>query len=172
MAGSPGERVIVALGLGSNMGDRTAFIGYAIEGLALHPAIEIADISAIYETPPWGRTDQPAFLNAAVLVETGLAPRALLEVILGIERSLGRVRGQLWGPRTIDIDILLYGDRQVSEPGLTVPHPRIQERAFVIKPLADILPDAMIAGRSVSDWLDALDLGGITTAAPVGWYKD
>jgi 2-amino-4-hydroxy-6-hydroxymethyldihydropteridine diphosphokinase len=136
----------------------------------MHPHIDILAVSALYETPPWGKTDQPAFFNAAVLVDTDLAPRTLLEAVLGIERSLGRVRGTLWGPRTIDLDILLYGEEVIDEPGLTVPHPRIQERAFVIRPLADILPDAVIAGRRVADWLAELDVSGIEEAAAAGWY--
>jgi len=164
------DRVKTALGLGSNLGDRQAQIMLALDALAMHPHIDILAVSALYQTPPWGKTDQPAFFNAAVLVETDLAPRTLLETVLGIERSLGRLRNELWGPRTIDLDILLYGDQTIDEPGLTIPHPRIQERAFVIRPLADILPDAMIAGRCVSDWLAALDVSGIDAVANVGWY--
>jgi 2-amino-4-hydroxy-6-hydroxymethyldihydropteridine diphosphokinase len=164
------DRVRTALGLGSNLGDRQAQITLALDALAMHPHIDILAVSALYQTPPWGKTDQPAFFNAAALVETDLAPRTLLETVLGIERSLGRLRNELWGPRTIDLDILLYGDQTVDEPGLTIPHPRIQERAFVIRPLADILPDAMIAGRCVSDWLAALDVSGIDAVANVGWY--
>jgi len=163
-------RVKSAIGLGSNLGDRQMQVALALDSLAMHPHIDILAVSALYETPPWGKTDQPAFFNAAVLVETGLAPRTLLEAVLGIERSLGRVRGTLWVPRTIDLDILLYGEEVIDEPGLTVPHPRIQERAFVIRPLADILPDAVIAGRRVADWLAELDLSGIEEAAAAGWY--
>ena len=164
------ERVKAVLGLGSNLGDRQAQIALALDALAMHPHIDVLAVSALYQTPPWGKTDQPAFFNAAALVETDLAPRTLLEAVLGIERSLGRLRTELWGPRTIDLDILLYGDQTIDEPGLTIPHPRIQERAFVIRPLADILPDAMIAGRCVSDWLAALDVSGIDAVANVGWY--
>jgi 2-amino-4-hydroxy-6-hydroxymethyldihydropteridine diphosphokinase len=163
-------RVKSAIGLGSNLGDRQMQVALALDSLAMHPHIDILAVSALYETPPWGKTDQPAFFNAAVLVDTDLAPRTLLEAVLGIERSLGRVRGTLWGPRTIDLDILLYGEEVIDEPGLTVPHPRIQERAFVIRPLADILPDAVIAGRRVADWLAELDVSGIEEAAAAGWY--
>ena len=156
------ETVMAALGLGSNMGDRKTYLTRAIDGLAADRSIHVEAVSAIYETPPWGYTDQPAFLNAAVMIRTGLTPRNLLETILGIERALGRVRGELWGPRTIDIDILLYGDRTVDEPGLTIPHPRIQDRAFVLFPLADILPGATVSGRTVQEWVDAIDAEGIT----------
>jgi len=172
MAHDRPQTATVALGLGSNMGDRQNHITLALDSLAMHPGIDMIAVSGLYETPPWGKTDQPAFLNAAVLIETDLAPRTLLEAVLGIERSLGRVRGQLWGPRTIDVDILLYGDTKVDEPGLTIPHPRIHERAFVIRPLADVLPGAVIAGRSVSDWLQTLDVSGIETVADAGWYSD
>lgn len=171
MNGIVAERVTVALGLGSNLGDRKAYLSGAIDGLASNPSIDVTAVSAIYETPPWGRTNQPVFLNAAVLVETDLTPRALLRAVLRIERSLGRVRDELWGPRTIDIDILLYGDEHIDEPGLTIPHPRIRERAFVLCPLAALVPDAIIAGRPVSDWLKALDLSGIRTVEEPGWYK-
>lgn len=164
------DRTRAAIGLGSNLGDRQAQITLALDSLAMHPQIDIVAVSALYETPPWGKTDQPAFLNAAVLVETGLAPRTLLEAVLGIERSLGRLRNELWGPRTIDLDILVYGEETVDEPGLTIPHPRIHERAFVIKPLADIAPDIVIAGRSVKDWLATLDTSDIETVAEAGWY--
>ena len=162
--------VKAALGLGGNMGDRKAYLADAVDGLAAHRSINVIATSAIYETPPWGKTDQSAFLNAAVLIETGLPPRALLETILGVERALGRVRGELWGPRTIDIDILLYGDRTVDEPGLTVPHPRIRDRAFVLRPLADILPDAAVAGRTIADWLSGVDVEGIRSIEPPGWH--
>ena len=164
------DQVTVALGLGSNLGDRQAQIALALDSLAMHPHIDLVSVSALYSTPPWGKTDQPTFFNAAVLARTDLAPRTLLEAVLGIERSLGRMRGELWGPRTIDIDILLYGEQSVDEPGLTIPHPRIHERAFVIRPLADVAPDAMIAGRRVDEWLATLDLQGIETAAEAGWY--
>jgi 2-amino-4-hydroxy-6-hydroxymethyldihydropteridine diphosphokinase len=164
------QRVKSALGLGSNLGDRQAQITLALDSLAMHPHIDVLAVSALYQTPPWGKTDQPAFFNAAALIETDLAPRTLLEAVLGIERSLGRLRNELWGPRTIDLDILLYGEETIGEPGLTIPHPRIQERAFVIRPLADILPDAVIAGRRVTDWLAALDVAGIEAVEPAGWY--
>lgn len=164
------ESVKIALGLGSNLGDRQAQITLALDSLAMHPHIDLLSVSSLYQTPPWGKTDQPTFFNAAALAETDLAPRILLEAVLGIERSLGRLRGELWGPRTIDIDILLYGSERIDEPGLTIPHPRIQERAFVIRPLADVAPEAEIAGRSVNDWLATLDVTGIETVAEAGWY--
>lgn len=164
------DNVTIALGFGSNLGDRQAQITLALDSLAMHPHIDLLSVSALYQTPPWGKTDQPTFFNAAALAETDLSPRILLEAVLGIERSLGRLRGELWGPRTIDIDILLYGGVRIDEPGLTIPHPRIQERAFVIRPLADVAPEAEIAGRSVNDWLANLDVTGIETVAEAGWY--
>lgn len=162
--------VTVALGLGSNIGDRKAFLVRALDELAAHPSIAIVAVSPIYETPPWGKTDQPAFLNSAALMRTDIAPHRLLNAILDCERALGRERTDRWGPRTIDIDILLYGDSQVDEPGLTIPHPRIRERAFVLCPLADLLPDANICGRTISDWRNAQDLSGIRKIDGRGWY--
>jgi 2-amino-4-hydroxy-6-hydroxymethyldihydropteridine diphosphokinase len=124
--------------------------------------------SSDYLTPPWGVTDQPPFVNCAILVETPLSPRALLDRALTIERALGRDRAkeQRWGPRTIDIDLIAYGDVAVDEPGLTLPHPRLFERAFVLVPLAEIVPDRMIAGRRVRDALAQLDAAGIERLPP------
>ncbi len=102
---------------------------------------------AFYETPPWGKTDQPAFANAALTVRTSLSPRALLETGLEIERAMGRVRLERWGPRRIDIDVLTYGDEHIAEPHLTIPHPAIAERAFVLVPLLEIAPDFVLDGK-------------------------
>jgi 2-amino-4-hydroxy-6-hydroxymethyldihydropteridine diphosphokinase len=130
------------VGLGSNIGDREATLRRAIDLLAETPEIELVGVSAIRETDPVGMTEQPRFLNAAVAVETGLAPGSLLERLLAIERELGRTRdGPRFGPRTIDLDLLLYGDEIVDEPGLRVPHPRLQERRFALEPLAELAPE-------------------------------
>jgi len=130
------------VGLGANLGDREAAIRAAAEQLGARR------VSAIVETEPWGYTDQPRFLNAVAEVETSLEPRAFLERLLEIERSLGRTRdGPRWGPRTIDLDLLVHGDAVVNEPGLTVPHPRLHERAFVLEPLAELAPSLNVPGK-------------------------
>ncbi len=130
------------VGLGANLGDREAAIRAAAEQLGARR------VSAIVETEPWGYTDQPRFLNAVAEVETSLEPRAFLERLLEIERSLGRTRDvPRWGPRTIDLDLLVYGDAVVNEPGLTVPHPRLHERAFVLEPLAELAPSLNVPGK-------------------------
>jgi 2-amino-4-hydroxy-6-hydroxymethyldihydropteridine diphosphokinase len=159
------------LGIGGNLGDRRAYLAGAVARLAAHPDILVMAVSPLYETPPWGKTDQPAFLNAAILVATQLTPRALLDAILAVEAGLGRRRNERWGPRVIDIDILLYGGRRVDEPGLRIPHPRLAERAFALRPLIDLLPDAEIFGRPAREWLAGLDAAGMTAVAAPGWEK-
>jgi 2-amino-4-hydroxy-6-hydroxymethyldihydropteridine diphosphokinase len=130
------------VGLGSNLGDREATIRTAAE------LIGARRLSRIIETEPWGNAEQPRFLNAVAEVETDLEPRALLDLLLDVESRLGRERdGTHWGPRLIDLDLLLYGDRVLDEPGLTVPHPFLHERLFALEPLAELAPDAVIPGR-------------------------
>ncbi len=116
-------------------------------------------MSTLRETEPWGPVEQPPFLNGAAAVETSLEPRALLDVLLEVERRLGRVRDERWGPRTIDLDLLLYGDTVVDEPGLTVPHPRLRERAFALEPLLELDPDLVVPGQGSAAVLLA-SLGG------------
>jgi 2-amino-4-hydroxy-6-hydroxymethyldihydropteridine diphosphokinase len=147
------------VGLGSNMGDRAHLLWGAIHMLAFNPEVEVVAVSSIRETDPVGFAEQPPFLNAAVALDTELEPRALLELLLSIERELGRTRnGPRFGPRTIDLDLLLYGDRVIDEPGLVVPHPRLAERRFVLEPLAELDPDLGIPGRGrVSALLAELD---------------
>lgn len=137
-----------AIGLGANLGDAAATLREAIAALARLPATELLRTSRLYRTPAWGRTEQPDFINAVALVETALPPRELLDALLVVERSFGRVRldGERWGPRTLDLDLLLYGDQVIDEPGLRVPHPHLHERAFALLPLAEIAPDAVIPG--------------------------
>ena len=159
------------LGLGGNIGDTRGLMARAIGRLAAHPGIAVAAVSALYRTPPWGRTDQPAFLNGALRAETSLPPRQLLQAILDVERQLGRERGERWGPRTIDIDILTYGAEAIDEPGLHVPHPRLAERAFALAPLVDVAPDAEIAGRRASELLAELDTAGLVRLAEPGWHQ-
>ena len=140
------------VGVGANLGDREATIETAVAALP-----GVVAVSRLRETEPVGVVDQPAFLNGAVALDTELAPRELLETLLAIERSLGRERRERWGPRTIDLDLLLYGDEAVDEPGLTVPHPRLHERRFALEPLAELDPALEIPGRGqVSEVLRGL----------------
>jgi 2-amino-4-hydroxy-6-hydroxymethyldihydropteridine diphosphokinase len=136
------------VGLGANLGDRAAMLRSAIEQLRAEPGLELKSVSAFRDTAPVGLTDQPSFLNAAAAVESDLGPRELLDRLLGIERRLGRTRsGPRFGPRTIDLDLLLYGDETIDQPGLRVPHPRLHERLFALEPLADLDPDLIVPGR-------------------------
>jgi 2-amino-4-hydroxy-6-hydroxymethyldihydropteridine diphosphokinase len=145
------------VGLGANLGDRERTIRRALELLAAE-GIELVAVSTLRETDPVGFADQPPFLNGAVAVDTELAPRELLERLLEVERELGRVRGEgpRYGPRTIDLDLLLYGDLVVDEPGLTVPHPRLAERRFALEPLHELDPDLRLPdGRAVRELLSS-----------------
>lgn len=147
-----GSRLIAYLGLGSNIGDRRANIDQAIEMLKAQRDVEIIKASSIYETAPVGYRDQPDFLNAVVMIETRLKPRELLNAVLSIESLMGRKRTIRWGPRVIDIDILLYDNEQLDEDDLHIPHPRMLEREFVMKPLAEIAPDLILPdGRTASE---------------------
>ena len=125
------------LGIGSNLGDRLAYLQGAVDGLAATDGVEVVAVSAVIETDPVG-PEQPDYLNAVVAVDTTLSPRALLEAGQRLEQEAERVREQRWGPRTLDVDVLLYGDEQVDEPNLVIPHPRFAERDFVLAPLADL----------------------------------
>lgn len=149
------------LSLGGNLGDPAASMGAALRMLDADPATTVAAVSSLYRTPPWGKTDQPDFLNAAAALSTALSARALLELCLEAERRLKRVRAERWGPRLIDIDILMFGDSAVREPGLELPHPRMLERAFVLAPLAEIAPSLVLQGVRAADRLATLDTAGI-----------
>jgi len=140
------------IGLGSNLGDRQATLEAALRRLAP------LRVSRLVETEPWGRTDQPRFLNAVAELETGLEPEPLLDRLLEIEREFGRVRARRWGPRTLDLDLLLYGDRTIRTPRLAVPHPRLAERRFVLEALAELCPDQTVPGasRTVRELLEAV----------------
>jgi 2-amino-4-hydroxy-6-hydroxymethyldihydropteridine diphosphokinase len=153
--------VEAALGLGGNIGDVAAAFVDAFRRLAEAPGVRLARASSVYRTPPWGKLDQPDFLNMAALVETTLPARALLALCLDIERAMGRRRLERWGPRTLDIDILTYGEATIDEPDLKVPHPRLAERAFVLAPLAEIAPHLRIAGREIAQWLALADRTGV-----------
>lgn len=145
-----------ALGIGGNLGDTQQNLINVISNLAHQLDVEVLSVSKLYKTPPWGKTDQPAFLNACILVETSLTARQLLDKCLDIEQKLGRVRAERWGPRQVDIDILYFGDEVITEEGLEVPHPRMTDRAFVMQPLSDIAPDKLISGKLVSQWAQEL----------------
>ena len=137
------------IGIGSNLGERRETIAAALELLAAEDGLEVVAVSSLRETEPVGYEGQPRFLNAAAALETSLSPRELLERLLEIERRLGRTRGEgpRFGPRTIDLDLLLYGDETVDEPGLTVPHPRLAERRFALEPLAELDPGLVVPGH-------------------------
>lgn len=149
------------LGLGSNLGDREALLRAAITALDATPNVRVTAISSLYETPPWGPVPQGPYLNACIALDTTLSPRELLTLCLAIERDHGRERAIRWGPRTLDIDVLLYGDESIDEEGLIVPHPRMTERAFVLVPLGEIAPDLETNGQPIAALLDGLDAAEI-----------
>jgi 2-amino-4-hydroxy-6-hydroxymethyldihydropteridine diphosphokinase len=139
---------LVYIGLGSNLGDRAATIQAALDRLEADADIELVAVSSLRETDPVGFEDQPRFLNGAAALRTELGPRELLDRMLEVERGLGRVReGARYGPRTIDLDLLVYGDVVVDEPGLAIPHPRLQERVFVLEPLMELDPHLEVPGQ-------------------------
>ncbi len=156
-----GRNNIVHLSLGGNLGDPAKSMAAALRMLDGDDGIRVVAVSSLYRTPPWGKLDQPDFLNAAASLATCHAPRILLERCLEAERRLKRVRQERWGPRLIDIDILTYGDQVIHEAGLDVPHPRMLERAFVLVPLAEIAPDVMVGGEPVAARLASMDTSGI-----------
>lgn len=152
------------LGLGSNIEDRLDYLQAAVDGLAEHPKIRVDAVSSVYETEPVGGPEQGPYLNMAVRVATLLSPGRLLGATQDIERLLGRMRGERWGPRKIDIDILLYGDREVSRRNLQIPHPRLAERAFALVPLIEVAPRVRLGdGRSIASTLAGLaPITGVT----------
>ena len=156
----------VYIALGSNLGDRAHNLAAAREALA-EGAVDISAVSSVYETEPWGPKPQGPYLNQVVRATTRLAPKALLARLLEIERALGRERGgtERYGPRIIDLDILLYDDLLLREPDLQLPHPRMLERAFVLVPLAEIAPDLAVGGMRITDALAQLDGGGVKPSA-------
>src|SRR5215813_13237207 len=143
------------VGLGGNIGEVRTTLDRAVAAFCDGSDVRLVAQSSDYQTPPWGLVDQPPFINRCIAVATKLTPRALLDRALAVERTLGRERAreQRWGPRPIDIDLLAYDDISVTEPSLTLPHPRLFERAFVLVPLAEIVPDRVIAGIRIRDAL-------------------
>ncbi len=155
------------VGLGGNVGDARATLDRAVAMLCSGGDIRLLARSSDYRTPPWGYEDQPPFINACLQLETGLPPHALLARAQSVERALGRERGneQRWGPRPIDIDLLAYDDLTLQTPDLTLPHPRLLTRAFVLMPLAEIVPERRICGVRVRDALARVDTSGIERLA-------
>ena len=149
---------VACVGLGANLGDAAATVREAFVALGRLPGTRLLRASRLYRTPAWGVTAQPDFVNAVVMLETTLEPTALLESLLRIERDAGRDRradgSDRWGPRTLDLDLVLFGDRVIDTPRLKVPHPHLHERAFVLVPLVEIAPDIRIPGRGAA--VDAL----------------
>jgi 2-amino-4-hydroxy-6-hydroxymethyldihydropteridine diphosphokinase len=167
------NRETAFLSLGGNLGDPAKSMGAALRMLDADPQTVVVAVSSLYRTPPWGKLDQPDFLNAAAEISTGLSPRELLDLCLEAERKLKRVREERWGPRLIDIDILVFGGRRIHESGLDIPHPRMLERAFVLTPLAEIAPDLSVDDRSMEARVAASDTTGIERL-PRGrdWWKE
>lgn len=154
---------LAAVGLGGNLGDAATTLREALRALDGLPATRLLRASRLYRTAAWGHTAQPDFVNTAAVLETRLDARTLLDGLLGIERHFGRERdgAMQWGPRILDLDLLLHGDAVIDEPGLKVPHPYLHERAFALLPLADIAPDLQVPGKgSVAALLRALGTDG------------
>lgn len=152
-----------AIALGGNVGDVAAAFERAIADLCRDAPARLLARSANFSTPPWGEKNQPAFLNACILVETRTPPRELLARLHAVERAHGRdrTRETRWGPRTLDLDLLTYDDLELDAPDLTLPHPRLTERGFVLAPLAEIAPEMIVRGRAVADHLARVPLTGI-----------
>jgi 2-amino-4-hydroxy-6-hydroxymethyldihydropteridine diphosphokinase len=162
----------VYLALGANLGDRLANLRLALARLQTLARLE--EVSSLYETQPQGVSDQPLFLNAVCRVSTGLEPQALLRFLKNLEQEIGRrPGGERWGPRPIDLDILLYDDRVVDTPELTVPHPRLSERAFVLIPLCELAPQLRhpLLGKTMKDLLASVGKKGVRKIAPRAWEK-
>lgn len=165
VATRPGP-VVVFIGLGGNIGESATVLRTAVHRLMTVPRSRLLNVSRLYRTPAWGQTDQADFVNAVAALETMLPPRSLLEELLIIERDFGRERAAggsgRWGPRSLDLDILLYGDETINEPGLQLPHPHLHERAFALVPLLDLVEDIDIPGHgSARQALGSVERGGI-----------
>ena len=150
-----------ALAFGSNLGDSAGMIRRAIDALDMMKGLSVRRVSSFYATPPWGVADQPDFVNACALVETAFEPLDLLEACKDLEGALGRMPGERWGPRLLDIDLLWIQNAELDSERLTLPHPRMTARAFVLVPLSEIAPHLVIDGRAVSDWVSRVDVSGV-----------
>lgn len=159
------------LGLGSNLGARAETLAAALQRLDRPPVLEITAVSAVYESKAVGLTDQPDFLNLVARIHTSLPPHELLRTCLEVEASLGRVRLERWGPRTIDIDVLLYGEERVQDSLLTVPHPRMAERAFVLAPLAELAPAVCVGDETVAAAARRVTTPELARRGPLDWRK-
>ena len=159
------QNTAVLLALGTNLGDRLLNLKTALQELSVH--VKIEKVSSVYETPPWGYLDQPAFLNQVIGGQTLLEPQSLLSFVKTVEKNMGRVKNFQNGPRLIDIDILTFGEQIVNTPDLVIPHPRMAERAFVLVPLAEIEPARIIPGQelTVKELLMEMDISGIEKVA-------
>lgn len=165
--------VCAYLALGSNLGDRAETLRQALVKLGNHPGIRILRVSSVYETEPFGDVEQEAFLNMAIAIETSLSPDELLDTALSVERELGRVRTIRWGPRTIDIDLLLYGQSRIAQDNLVIPHPGISVRAFVLVPLRDIWEGGVLPeyNQTIDHYLSLLveDHKGVREWGAINW---
>jgi len=150
----------VYLGLGSNLGDSRALLRLVPQQLAA-AGVEIIAASSLYRSEPWGGVPQPPFLNAVLAVETEMPPHTLLDLCQGIELAAGRERKVHWGARTLDIDILLFGEEQIDDERLEVPHPYLTQREFVLAPLAELSPQLSVKGKTVATWLAELPPQGV-----------
>jgi 2-amino-4-hydroxy-6-hydroxymethyldihydropteridine diphosphokinase len=150
------------IGLGGNLGDPVVSIQQALKMIERSGDCRIEAVSSLWRTPPWGKLDQPDFINACARVLTPLEPRAFLDLCLQTEKALKRVRKERWGPRSIDIDILFFGERRIEEEGLVIPHPRTAERAFVLVPLAEIAPERVLDGKTISERAREISREGIS----------
>jgi 2-amino-4-hydroxy-6-hydroxymethyldihydropteridine diphosphokinase len=163
------------LALGSNLGDRIGYLQKAIRALHAHEQIQVLALSPVYETQAVGYVDQPDFLNLVVRLKTSLPPRSLLHVCMRIEKENGRTRDIQWGPRTLDLDILLYGSEMIDEPELIIPHPRMCERAFVMVPLCDLVPTLVhpVCGKTVRELLqDVPGKEGVFPCTMIRWHEE
>lgn len=162
---NPGAPVSAWVAIGGNQGPVRATLDAAVEAIGELPGTRVLQRSSLYRTPAWGRTDQPDFINGVIALETTLDAPGLLAALLGIERRFGRLRNSeagRWGPRTLDLDLLLHDDQVLELPGLSLPHPRLHERAFVLVPLAEISPGLVVPGQGRVDGLLAkVDASGI-----------
>ena len=159
------------LSLGSNLGNREETLRKAVRQLAAADGVKTLAVSSLYETEPWGKKDQPSFLNIAVSQQTTLLPEELLALAQAVETELGRMRHERWGPRTVDVDILHIEGVERKTPTLTLPHPFMTERAFVLVPLAEIAPDLVVMGRTVEAWEKSVDDGSVIRVAGQEWIE-